>query len=172
MQHVHARRASSRISVRDVAGNTALEYAAEMGGPELFRLLDPNGANGGAVPAARREASPTRSESVDLAAVVHFSTIPQHAKPPESIARLDANLEASFLFRSLDGGMRRALPFHPKSRQVSESSCRTIRSTPIYVGFLRRGRRERSSASWRPPPPGAKVAEYGPGATFGKLALM
>ena len=119
MQHVHARRASSRISVRDVAGNTALdtalEYAAEMGGPELFRLLDPNGANGGAVPAARREASPTRSESVDHAAVVHFSTIPQHAKPPESIARLDAYLEASFLFRSLDGGMRRALPFHSKS---------------------------------------------------------
>jgi hypothetical protein len=86
-----------------------------MGGPELFRLLDPNWANGGAVPAARREARPTRSESVVLVAVVHFSTIPQHAKPPESIARLDANLEASFLFRSLDGGMRRALPFHSKS---------------------------------------------------------
>ena len=122
MQLVTARRASSRISVRDVGGKDGARVRSGDGrdGASSASRPDRGEWRRGA---SRKKGSKSDEVGVGRPRGVDLSTIPQHAKPPETIARLDAYLEASFLFRSLDGGMRRTLPFLPpnlaKSRQAS-----------------------------------------------------
>ena len=103
------------------AGKMALEYAAEMGETELLRLLDPTGANGGAVPAARREANPTRSESVDLAASTsrRFHSTP--SRPRRSRGWMRTSRPPSSSAPSTAGCAARCLSFPnlAKSRQAS-----------------------------------------------------
>ena len=103
------------------AGKMALEYAAEMGETELLRLLDPTGANGGAVPAARREANPTRSESVDLAASTsrRFHSTP--SRPGRSRGWMRTSRPPSSSAPSTAGCAARCLSFPnlAKSRQAS-----------------------------------------------------
>ena len=127
MQLVTARRASSRISVRDVGGKDGARVRSGDGrdGASSASRPDRGEWRRGA---SRKKGSKSDEVGVGRPRGVDLSTIPQHAKPPETIARLDAYLEASFLFRSLDGGMRRTLPFLPKSRQISPGERSSGRS--------------------------------------------
>ena len=127
MQLVTARRASSRISVRDVGGKDGARVRSGDGrdGASSASRPDRGEWRRGA---SRKKGSKSDEVGVGRPRGVDLSTIPQHVKPPGTIARLDAYLEASFLFRSLDGGMRRTLPFLPKSRQLSPGERSSGRS--------------------------------------------
>ena len=187
------------------AGKMALEYAAEMGETELLRLLDPTGANGGAVPAARREANPTRSESVDLAASTsrRFHSTPSRprrsrgwmrtSRPPSSSAPSTAGCAARCLSfpnlaksRQASGHQGGPADFYIVvegalatwwSRERSNASTWWSRERSLHGGrgsarmLLHSGRGSarmfRGGRGCR-----RRVAEYGPGATFGKLALL
>ncbi len=168
-------------TLRDVAGKSAVEYAAEMDEPELLQLIDPTGSLGAARRAAPRarapRATPRRgsvsSESINPAEEVDLASIPQHAKAPETVARLDEYLEASFLFRSLDGATRHALLLSMVPREHTAGDHVIVQGDPGDLFYIvDEGRLECFVAAEGAPPPGAKVTEYGPGSTFGELALM
>ena len=165
--------------LRDVGGKSALDLAVEADEPELLALLDPTGTLAAPVPPPPAPPKPSRrrgsvsSESIDPTAEVDLASTPRYEKAPEVSSRLEELLDGSFLFRALDRETRGALVLSMVERQhAAGETVITQGEAGDFFYICDAGHLDCFVSAEGEGFPGRQVTEYGPGATFGELALM
>ena len=171
----------ANAKIRDMFGKTAIDRAKEHQlAPEVISMLDPEVMLAFAPPDAKasgRGQRPRRnsvsSESIDPASKLDISLIPQMEKSEEVAGRIEKVIMQHLLFKDLDAETRHVLILSMTERSVlADERVITQGEDGDFFYIVDSGTLDCFVAPPGMSPPGNKVMQYGPGTTFGELALM